>query len=538
MMAQSKGKDILASASPRRLTVNLSADSLSRLPSGPIHSARGLADDASPASRPPPLTRRRPTQPNVQMCLKSMQEESVGTHAPFLESLQKSTALEGIVMGRIAQDKVDVSGRRMSIAHHTGRKVRPMGPEMIEVMAKSSPREGPDGAQKSARARRVDAEIQLWKSKHQQIAADRTWSATEAWDAEEQQRSALKKKQRSKQGADEDDHYVLSQLALSQQGDRSFLVGMLEPHNLSPDAHHFLPVSEELLTALRTPPKDRQYDDLERIIEFMDSLTDEPFASMNEFEKLKAAMVCEMWSASHGTAVVKRGELPSKLFVLLQGRVAVFEFRLALKRFERERRAALAKHRHNAKALNEYFDIEKFQSEWLEKRNLYFDQTYRLVDQVQSGRLPENTVHLQRFPGYVCGHEIIVPEGQFVEEMSSRTVVATGDKHSQSIFLVLNKSNCDELAEICNKDWGEKAMLLRNIRLTAGVSKLGIKMLAMQAQLQRIAPNSIIEKQASNFRNVSDLLRASSVTSCCFANCSCAFYLIMVCKLCLAVSDH
>jgi hypothetical protein len=75
-------------------------------------------------------------------------------------------------------------------------------------------------------------------------------------------------------------------------------------------------------------------------------------------------------------------------------------------------------------------------------------------------------------------------------------VVATGDKHSQSIFLVLNKSNCDELAEICNKDWGEKAMLLRNIRLTAGVSKLGIKMLAMQAQLQRIAPNSIIEKQA------------------------------------------
>jgi hypothetical protein len=487
------GKDSLASASPRRLTVKMSADSLSRLPSGPIHSARGLADDA-PASRPPPSTQRRGTELNLQMRLWKMQEEYVGTHAPLLGSLQKSSALEGIVMGRIAQDKVDVSGRRMSIAYHRGRKVRPMGPEMIEVLTQSSPRVGPDGAQKSARDRKVDAEIHIWKSKH--LAADRSRAAAEAWDAEEQQRFALKKQQSSKQGADEDDHHVLSQLALSQKGDRSFLVGMLEPNNLSPDAQYNVSVSEELLTALRTPPKDRQYDDLERIIEFMDILTDEPFDSMNEFEKLKAAMVCEMWSASHGTAVVKRGELPSKLFVLLQGRVAVFEFRLALKRFERERRAALAKHRHKAKELDEYFDIEKFQSEWLEKRNHYFDQTYRLVDQVQSGRLPEDTVNVQRLPGYVCGHEIIVPEGQFVEEMSSRTVVAAGDKHSQSIFLVLNKSNCDELAEICNKDWGEKAMLLRNIRLTAGVSKLGIKMLAMQAQLQRIAPNSIIEKQA------------------------------------------
>ena len=34
------------------------------------------------------------------------------------------------------------------------------------------------------------------------------------------------------------------------------------------------------------------------------------------------------------------------------------------------------------------------------------------------------------------------------------------------------------------KDWGQKAQLLRNIRLTAGVSKVGIKMLAMEAQLQ------------------------------------------------------
>ena len=40
--------------------------------------------------------------------------------------------------------------------------------------------------------------------------------------------------------------------------------------------------------------------------------------------------------------------------------------------------------------------------------------------------------------------------------------------------------------------------LLRSIRLTAGVSKLGIKLLAMQAQLQNIPPNSVLEKQGDS----------------------------------------
>eukprot|EP00802_Teleaulax_amphioxeia_P008031 Tamp_08039.p1 GENE.Tamp_08039~~Tamp_08039.p1 ORF type:complete len:760 (+),score=150.75 Tamp_08039:117-2282(+) len=458
---------------------------------GAVHSARSLADDeAPPAGRPPPIAERHPTKPNLHMRLWQMQEEFALSQAQA--SPKKGSKLKGIVMKQIGKDRVDVSGRQMSIAHHAGRKVRPMGPEMVEMLTQGSPRVGADGALKSARDLKVDAEILLWKSK--QRSTPRMLGA----DASEVAKSAHKMKPNTKQDANEDDHYVLSELASAQQGDRSFLLGMLEPHNLSPDAQHDVAVSEDFLAALKTPPKDRQYEELEHIIEFMDSLTEEPFASMNEFEKLKAAMMCEISSASHGTAVVKRGELPSKLFVLVQGRVAVFEFRLALKRFEKARRAALAQHRQAAKATGEFFDIEKFQEEWVDKRNRFFDQTYRLVDQAQSDQLPDETVHLQRNPGYVCGHEIIVPEGQFIEEMSSRTVVSTCDKHSHSIFLVLNKSNCDELAEIVNKDWGEKAQMLRCIRLTTGVSKLGIKLLAMQAQLQDIAPNSIIEKQGDS----------------------------------------
>ena len=487
MLALPTRKDSLASASPRRLSVNVAAAS-PRRSMGAVHSARSLADDeAPPAGRPPPIAERHPTKPNLHMRLWQMQEEFALSQAQA--SPKKGSKLKGIVMKQIGKDRVDVSGRQMSIAHHAGRKVRPMGPEMVEMLTQGSPRVGADGALKSARDLKVDAEILLWKSK--QRSTPRMLGA----DASEVAKSAHKMKPNTKQDANEDDHYVLSELASAQQGDRSFLLGMLEPHNLSPDAQHDVAVSEDFLAALKTPPKDRQYEELEHIIEFMDSLTEEPFASMNEFEKLKAAMMCEISSASHGTAVVKRGELPSKLFVLVQGRVAVFEFRLALKRFEKARRAALAQHRQAAKATGEFFDIEKFQEEWVDKRNRFFDQTYRLVDQAQSDQLPDETVHLQRNPGYVCGHEIIVPEGQFIEEMSSRTVVSTCDKHSHSIFLVLNKSNCDELAEIVNKDWGEKAQMLRCIRLTTGVSKLGIKLLAMQAQLQDIAPNSIIEKQ-------------------------------------------
>lgn len=70
---------------------------------------------------------------------------------------------------------------------------------------------------------------------------------------------------------------------------------------------------------------------------------------MNEFEKLKAAQICEASMASHGTAIVKRGELPPKLFVLVHGSLSVFDFRQALKHFEKERRAALSHLRREAK---------------------------------------------------------------------------------------------------------------------------------------------------------------------------------------------
>lgn len=67
-------------------------------------------------------------------------------------------------------------------------------------------------------------------------------------------------------------------------------------------------------------------------------------------------------------------------------------------------------------------------------------------------------------------------------------------------------------AEIVDKDWGEKAQLLRSIQLTAGVSKLGIKLLAMRAKLEEVPPNSVIVPQGSQVRSLRTL--------CCGYNCS------------------
>ena len=58
-------------------------------------------------------------------------------------------------------------------------------------------------------------------------------------------------------------------------------------------------------------------------------------------------------------------------------------------------------------------------------------------------------------------------------------------------------TSVENSAEIVNKDWGEKAQLLRSIQLTTGVSKLGIKLLAMQAKLEEVPPNSVIVPQGS-----------------------------------------
>ena len=295
---------------------------------------------------------------------------------------------------------------------------------------------------------------------------------------------------------DHDDHIVLSQLTTATR-DRCFVKGMVEPqHRSTAEDQPVLEGSEGLISALQIHPKDRQYEHLELITEHLDSLTEEPFASMSEFEMLKAAMICEVVSVSHGTALMKCSQAPPKLFVLLQGQVAVFNFRTALKRFDNERRSALSILRNRASEADGAFDIDKFQERWTDKYHQYFDQTWRLLDQAEADTLPPGTRQEQRLPGFVCGHKVIAAEEHFTDNTTAQPkTIVCNNKDSKSVFLVLTQANCEALAEIVHKDWAEKAQLLRNIRLTAGVSKLGIKMLAMHAQLQQIPPNHIIVPQ-------------------------------------------
>jgi len=430
---------------------------------------------------------------NLQMQLWEMQEKYAATRQNAIDS-----PVRGIVLKSLSKDRVDVSGRTMTIRNFSGRKVRASQHEFVQQLSMQSPQVFPDGLYRSVHDLNVDAGIQAWKIHH---TPSRKW-----FDAEGEQRaqdmavSAGKIRKSGHQIVDEDDFHVLTQPPPSWLGHRSFLKGMLDPaaQDNTESAHGNFEPSVELIAALKTPPKDRQYEDLEHITEFMDGLTDEPFASMNEFEKLKAAMICEVSTASHGSAVIKRGEKPNKLFVLVQGRVSIYDFRLALQKFEKDRRVAFKNVRDAADDSGEAVDVDTFQEEWQEKSQQYFDQTYRLGEMAESGRLPENTKHTQRTPGVVCGHEIMVSDEHFVADMNTRTVVSTCEKNSQNLFLSLNKANCETLAEIVHTDWGEKAQLLRSIRLTSGVSKLGVKMLAMQAQLQDIAPNTIIAPQGSS----------------------------------------
>ena len=215
--------------------------------------------------------------------------------------------------------------------------------------------------------------------------------------------------QKSSKDDDDDSHIVLSHCpSAAMSGTRSFIVGMLEPQQIPVDPHRSLEASDELMAALRMSPKDRQYEELEEIIQYMDSITAEPFASMNEFEKLKAAMICELDDkVSHGKAVIKSGEVPTKLYVLIKGRAATFNFRKALIKFDADRRAALSDLRRKARETDEHASVDEFQAEWTEKRHNNFEQTYRLIDHLEAGTLPEGTTHEPHVPGFVCGHQVL-----------------------------------------------------------------------------------------------------------------------------------
>ena len=165
-------------------------------------------------------------------------------------------------------EKVDTSGRRMSITNFAGSKIVASPRDLY--IRRGSILQHHDSLQDL----QVDAQIQAWREtrRHSQ------WKVDAESLIQQQCESFISRKHKKKigkKGEDEDAHYVLSQMPPSRTGDRSFMKGMLEPQqtNASIDVSNDLEVSEELIAALKTPPKDRQYEELELIIDFMDSLT-------------------------------------------------------------------------------------------------------------------------------------------------------------------------------------------------------------------------------------------------------------------------
>lgn len=382
-------------------------------------------------------TPRNPQEPKEKQQANSPRKLVLPTVAP----VQRTS---GITPRHIGENTVDVSGRPMVIRRFAGRKARASEHELIKVFAQRGLQECEPG--KSIRDVHIDAGIKAWKlCRSGSPGGSKSFDKAGNYSHGGASRSIRKE---VKNDIDEDDHYVLTQPPPATSGDRSFMQGMLNPEARSQDFGDF-EASEELIAALKTPPKDRQYEELEHVIQFLDSLTNEPFASMNEFEKLKAAMICETVTASYGNAIIKRGESPPKLFVLVKGRVEVFDFRKALKDFERARQLKLGDLRRAAfeqdGEQSAAVDMEKFREEWSEKRHKLFNQTYRLIDQLDSGTLPEGTLHAQRMPGFVCGHEIVVPEEHFTEELSTRTIVSTCEKvplctrQNLTVFVIITK---------------------------------------------------------------------------------------------------
>jgi len=321
---------------------------------------------------------------------------------------EKHRADKGITIEERGAGRVDVSGRKMSIRNFAGRKRHSSTHEMVGELAKSSPRFDVNGAERSDHHRRMDARIGAWRMRTHSGAGHSLKWLNQIREAGVAVGAHTEQKRRSTIDEDEDDHIVLSQYPSAlKSGSRSFMLGMVEPQQIPADVHNDMEASDQLLAALRTPPKDRQYEELEHIIQYMEHITAEPFASMNEFEKLKAAMLCEIDDkASHGKAIIKRGEQPQKLYVLIRGRAASFNFRTAVVNLDKERRAALAKLRHEAQEKGEPLNIDRFQEEWTEKSHHFFDQTYRLIDQLESGTLPPGTLHVPHAPGFVCGHQV------------------------------------------------------------------------------------------------------------------------------------
>jgi len=77
------------------------------------------------------------------------------------------------------------------------------------------------------------------------------------------------------------------------------------------------------------------------------------------------------------------------------------------------------------------------------------------------------------------------------------SAVCSRGSGQQCVFLTLDKANMQVIVDLAKGKYAEKAQLLRSIKLCAGVSKLTIKMLAMNVKAEQIVPNKVIVEQGT-----------------------------------------
>jgi len=277
---------------------------------------------------------------------------------------------------------------------------------------------------------------------------------------------------------------------------------------VGPSPPHKVEASDAVLKALGTAPKDRQYEELRLIVELLDAVAAEPgaplFSAMSEFEKLRCAGVCSLLTLDNGHAVVRRGQPPGAVFLCLRGAVTSVDLSVPLRSFEDKRRLALKELRARAAAQDREPDMDKFSEEWEAKQERQLDQPARLLDQLEDGELPEGSRAWVLGPGAVFGQAVLPDESDGAEDGVEETlgeeeratmIVASAGIGRQSHLLVLSRENLTQLAGVVRQDFQHKVQFLRSVKMMAGVSRLGLKMLAMLLNTVSLKPNTVVVAQ-------------------------------------------
>ena len=74
-------------------------------------------------------------------------------------------------------------------------------------------------------------------------------------------------------------------------------------------------------------------------------------------------------------------------------------------------------------------------------------------------------------------------------------IVASAGIGRQSHLLVLSRENLTQLAGVVRQDFQHKVQFLRSVKMMAGVSRLGLKMLAMLLNTVSLKPNTVVVAQ-------------------------------------------